>query len=772
MGTTIRVALHKISEPNRALLRLEGPRGEADSCEFVLPWSNDQDWRAVFLSLGSYANDSTTWPRDPDTIDRARELGLFVHNRPSNDRFSIVGTELYRAVFGSQEIRNLFNRLILPEQNEIPIVQLHVSDEGSILLAYPWELLHDEHDFLFSSRRAFVVRYIDFEQPIPVIDRSGDLRVLVVDPRPDMLQAKYDRLPLLERPTLERLASQRPGQFSVSVLGSTSVTENTLSQMHDYLMTSHFRTHILHVDTHGDYGWLCNCAHLNPSNTTSCKHCDSRRAKDQMAKGYLAFRSEDGQVAWVSGEMLGRQLNGRDIQVVVLSACRSGLVAGTSAFNSIAGALIKQGIPAVVAMQFSIEGQATEVFAENFYIALLARKPLTEAVAEARAGLEAYSNESWYRPVLYLRTDPTNYQGEVFCPDASQSQREVFPVQVVRRADLETPAGTISPESRFYVERKADSDCWEELSRNHAVTIAIKAPRQMGKSSLLHRMIQKTKQVNRLATAFIDFQKFPEQLLNDEEAFLIEFCFMLSDALQISEAIDHYWPSQRRSSIIKCSNYLSQHVIPTVNKPFILVMDETERLFNSPFRSNFFGMLRTWHNDRASDANFAKMSLLISYSTEPYLFLDNINQSPFNVTQPILLHDFTMSEVEELNQRHGSPLSDLQLGELFDLLGGHPYLTRLALYLLASQETQFDTLMATATSDDGPFGEHLTRYWSPISEMPDVRYGLQQACLHYRLPTNKLYYRLKGAGLIRADADRVVMRNTLYERFFSERLSG
>jgi len=757
----IKVTLHKVSELDRAIVSLEGSGGESVSHEFSLPWADSESWKAVFSSLDLYEQDPRTWPKDPRIIQKSLDLGLFVGSKPAPERLKAIGTELFDAVFGSEEIRSLFSRLLLQNTDSAPLVELHIPHIGSILHAYPWELLHDKSDFLFDSWRAFLVRHVDFEMPVTEIDLNSALRVLLVDPRPDMSRVGYDSLPLLDRPYLERLSNERPGQLIISEFNATLSLESTLANLHHYFLDIHEPTHIVHIDTHGDFGWLCECKNLNFPNSKVCKKCKAPKTEGQIAKGFLAFQVDNAALAWISGDDLSRQLYERGLGLVVLSACKSGLMAGSSAFNGIAGELIRRGIPAVAAMQFSFGGRASEIFVDCFYKALLQGKTVTESMSEARVGLSTEMADSWYRPVLYLRTDPKNSQGKIFAFEPSHIERELF---------LET--GTMSPESRFYVQRQADFDCWEYIAQGQAATVAIRGPRQIGKSSLVRRVLQKAKRTNNVDTAYIDFQKFPEQLFSDEEAFLIELCYMIGDALNVPEAIDKYWSGKRRSFIVKCSNYVSQCIIPYHNAPIILAFDEIERMLTCPFRNDFFGMLRTWHNDRAYDGNFSKMSLLLGISTEPHLFIDNPNQSPFNVAVSVPLHDFTLTEVQDLNRRHRIPLSQTQVNDLMHLLGGHPFLTRLALYLVATHKIAFIDLLETATSEVGPFGDHLSHYWQHALRNPEIKGALYQVC-HYRALSNEnLYYRLNAAGLIYNEAGRVLMRNNLYTQFFTERLDG
>ena len=224
---------------------------------------------------------------------------------------------------------------------------------------------------------------------------------------------------------------------------------------------------------------------------------------------------------------------------------------------------------------------------------------------------------------------------------------------------------------------------------------------------------------------------------------------------------------------MKCSRYLSNYIIPELNEPFILAMDEVDRMLTSPFRSNFFGMLRTWHNDRVFDENFAKLTLFLSSSTEPYLFIDNPSQSPFNVAEVFSLRDFTLEEVEDLNRRHHSPLTQDQVEQLMELLQGHPFLTRLSLYLLTTRKiADFETLLSQAPEDNGPFGDHLRHYLLKVLQNQELKQALTYICRNRVYEENQIFYRLKGAGLIKKVRQQVVLRNNLYARYFEEHLNG
>ncbi|RKH52688.1 CHAT domain-containing protein [Corallococcus sp. AB050B] len=93
-------------------------------------------------------------------------------------------------------------------------------------------------------------------------------------------------------------------------------------------------------------------------------------------------------------------------RLVVLSACQSahGTVSA-SGHGSIAGALVSQGVAAVIAMQFAISDQAALAFAEEFYACLAKGSLIDEAVTEGRLAIRLKMRNSfeWCTPALYMR---------------------------------------------------------------------------------------------------------------------------------------------------------------------------------------------------------------------------------------------------------------------------------------------------------------------------------------------------------------------------------
>jgi hypothetical protein len=337
---------------------------------------------------------------------------------------------------------------------------------------------------------------------------------------------------------------------------------------------------------------------------------------------------------------------------------------------------------------------------------------------------------------------------------------------------LESPEGTMDPESDFYIERKSDKSAVGVL-RRQGVTLVIKGPRQMGKSSLLLRVVSRAKAQNK-KIAFLDFQLFDKRALKNADDFFLHFCSWLTHELNLENRLEEHWSSSLGNNI-RCTDYVGKYVLPSLSAPLMLAMDEVETVFDTPFRSDFFGMLRNWHNRRAMrtiDPVWRQLDLALVTSTEPYQLIDNLEQSPFNVGKVVKLEDFTIEQVSDLNEKHENPLTEGQVLKLIDLISGHPYLTRRALFLVATDIISTNELFNQAFEEKGPFGDHLRWHLFRIYDKPHLVSGLLQVIHRQSCPDERVFFRLQGAGLVQREGKRVIPRCQLYAEYFKEHLSG
>ncbi|MEM6255673.1 MAG: AAA-like domain-containing protein [Cyanobacteria bacterium P01_D01_bin.156] len=335
-------------------------------------------------------------------------------------------------------------------------------------------------------------------------------------------------------------------------------------------------------------------------------------------------------------------------------------------------------------------------------------------------------------------------------------------------AKLELPEGTMDTASDFYIERHCDQIALNVIQQQ-GVTMTIKGPRQMGKSSLLNRIMEAAVAAGK-QVAFLDFQLFDRAALQDADEFYQQFCFWLTDELDMDDEVEAYW-KKNLGNPQRCTRYVGRHILKNLEQPLVLAMDEVERIFDTPFRNDFFSMLRSWHNQRATKKIWKRLDLTFVTSTEPYQLIADLNQSPFNVGENLRLQDFDAQQVHQLNECHGSPLSAVEEQRLMQLVNGHPYLVRKALYLVASDRMTAKQLFSEAQEESGPFGDHLKyhlfrMYGNKELVKAFLRILKDQAC-----DDEVIYFRLHGAGLVLRDGQSVFPRCQLYADYFEEHLS-
>jgi len=334
--------------------------------------------------------------------------------------------------------------------------------------------------------------------------------------------------------------------------------------------------------------------------------------------------------------------------------------------------------------------------------------------------------------------------------------------------ELQTPGGTVRLQDKFYVERAEDRRFRNEVKRRDGTTVTIRAARQSGKSSLLVRGMQQAKEAG-AKNILLDMQRVGKDHLATSDIFMRYFAeYVMFKLSSDTDVIDKYWrrsisPQEKLTSLIE------DRLLEDMEENLFLGMDEIDRLLETGWHDEFFGLLRSWHNLRATDERWQKLSTLMVISTEPYLLIGDANQSPFNVGTNLYLQDFNAEQVRDLNQRHGNPVNDVALEELTRFFGGHPYLTRKAFYLLVTEPMTWQKLVETSTDELGPFGDHLRRYHWMIQQDPALKTALKNIIKNNSCD-DELMHRLLQAGLVKASGDYASCRCDMYRQYFEEKL--
>ncbi len=354
----------------------------------------------------------------------------------------------------------------------------------------------------------------------------------------------------------------------------------------------------------------------------------------------------------------------------------------------------------------------------------------------------------------------------------------IFPSSTL--AKLEPPVGLVPLDSAVYIDRPpAELRCYEEIARPGAL-IRIKAPSQMGKTSLMVRILARAKKQNfafgdekEVHTVALSLQQADRAVFTDLDKFLRWFCASITRKLRLPHRVEDYW-SDTFGSKSNCTAYIEDCLLPDINGILVLALDRVDEVFLHPeIADDFFTLLRSWYEEAAygdsGNPLWQNLRLVIVHSTEVYIPLD-INKSPFNVGLAVELRAFTTEQVLDLQERYGLHLSISVISELMQLIAGHPYLVQQAFYHLAQHDLTLNQLVQTAATDAGIYSKHLHRHLRNLQEHPQLAAAYDQV-LKSSQPVELeqlLAFKLHSMGLVTLRGNQVMVSCELYRRYFGD----
>jgi hypothetical protein len=283
-----------------------------------------------------------------------------------------VGQQLFDALF-TQDIGNVYRASTMVAQRNGERLQIVLRLNAPGLAALPWEAMWDREVGAYTCLREPLIRHVPAPYQLDPLSDSGPLRILALTASPRGLPAlDIDA----EREYLSEALAPLVGQGLVEV---EWLPQATWRAVHNRLLSG--RWHVLHFIGHGDYDL-------------------------ETEQGLIALVGPDGRKDLVDAERLATLLNEADPtpRLVVLNSCSSGEEGAQDLFTGTAAALVRSGINAVAAMQFTISDAAALRFASGFYEALAYGRDIAAAIRAGRVEiLGAPHTLEWVTPVLYLR---------------------------------------------------------------------------------------------------------------------------------------------------------------------------------------------------------------------------------------------------------------------------------------------------------------------------------------------------------------------------------
>jgi len=328
------------------------------------------------------------------------------------------GRDLFDALF-TGEVRRCYEESIEHAWQQNKRIRLKLRFQPPDLAALPWEFLYDPRraDYICLSGNIPLVRYVELPQTVPPLSLSPPLRILGMIASPGDL----DHLHVAREK--EWVETALHGLQTRGLVELTWLNGHTWHVLQETMQRGDW--HVFHFLGQGDL------------------------AKDRLGdKGFMALAGEEGETRRLSAAGLARLLaDHRSLRVAALSArprWQEGQPYGRdplrNIFTSIATLLVREGVPAVLAVPHQIKDEAAIALFRAFYEALALGTPVDAAVAEARQAVNFAAGNAveWGVPALFMSSP----DGLVFTPVQAQEIEE--PPQVL--IEPETPPEVTEPE--------------------------------------------------------------------------------------------------------------------------------------------------------------------------------------------------------------------------------------------------------------------------------------------------------------------------------------
>lgn len=344
------------------------------------------------------------------------------------------------------------------------------------------------------------------------------------------------------------------------------------------------------------------------------------------------------------------------------------------------------------------------------------------------------------------------------------------------KVSSQPPPAALAPTAGY------DPDCYVQHGELERRTLAglsdagspvvLLGPARSGKTAVLRHVLDAACRADAAAgkescAVLVEIDAFGPEARQSYEDFLYELASRVVEGVEGDDAwTAEAWsrsgvPAQRLRWLLK------NRIMNRITGRLILALESADQLPRFGFWENVLGLLRSWAQE-SNTPPWDRLRIVIAVSTEPTLLKEEIHRSPFfNAALLVRLDDLGASQVRDLQALYRLRWTAEELGQLTALVGGHPYLLRLAMYESALRGTSVQKLIADALNDGGVFGDFLGQLRRKLG--PEL---LATVCRLLQGGDVELHPdvedRLRGAGLLRGGSGELLLRYPLYVSYFKE----
>jgi predicted ATPase/WD40 repeat protein/GAF domain-containing protein/tRNA A-37 threonylcarbamoyl transferase component Bud32 len=366
-----------------------------------------------------------------------------------------------------------------------------------------------------------------------------------------------------------------------------------------------------------------------------------------------------------------------------------------------------------------------------------------------------------------------------------QEREKVYEYQV---------GGSMSMDAPYYVVRSADFQLYNALKQGKFCYIL--NARQMGKSSLMVRMIHNLQQQGYRCTA-IDLTRISNENITPEQWYkglAVELWqgFDLFDRVNLKT----WWNERQDLSLIQRFSQFIEEVLLVETRaednlsqpPIVIFFDEIDSVLSLNFAvDDLFALIRSCYNQRSINQEYRRLTFALLGVATPSNLISDRQQTPFNIGQAIQLEGFKLHEAQPLQVGLQSKTSNPQLllEEVLAWTNGQPFLTQKLCQLIRSDSVSVPTnnlakwieqfvrthVIKNWQSQDEP--EHLktirNRLLSNEQKIGFLLVMYQQILQRGFIATDNSIEQqeLMLSGLIIKQRGNLIVRNRIYQEVFN-----
>ena len=464
-----------------------------------------------------------------------------------------LGQQLYQWLDGADHwLQQRRDTWLPPYELEI-CAPLNPSAAEWAVLQAPWELLADSNHFLAENAQLSFspVRRLGKAIPPPALSpyRLG-LTFMAGAPR-GAQELAYEAE---ENAILDATHNSGGMDLVVEDSGNPELLASRLGELADMP--------ILHLSCHGDNAY--------------------RAHPESSPQPVLLLEDDEGNALPTAAASLVQTLGAQKPRLLVLSACLSAAQPeeeNPALADSLATALVRAGVPAVLAWEGSVYDHEAIDFAEALYRALGHRNPLAQAVGSARAqllhnGSQGQASRDWHLARLWCGP-----AGGGLLVGGKQKRQLVSADRGFKEfLDKRTHRSPVASREAFVGRRRELQNGLRQLRADHQAGLLIHGMGRLGKSSLAARLANRLGGTYAIAVVFeyydasSVFESIYEAVKSDPKArTLLESARsrLLDDPLQLEGILLDLLTGP-------CAQQTEAGL------PLLLIIDDLERILEAP----------------------------------------------------------------------------------------------------------------------------------------------------------------------------------------------